>query len=314
MSKEPEWCVMPLDWPRHPKCRKLRQADPANPDRWQVLVCIATSCRAEGRLVTADRTPLTPEDLAWDHDRDESAWVAFVDLAIRLGLLGRSEETLYVKPWAAWNRDAAKAQALEDDMYRKRAERAEIRLKATELELAQARAVLSGPVRACPGLSEPVPPVRLEESRSEETRLDQTRNEETRYEETQTGREERSDEARICLSDFSEIDFLSVADDQHRLLKGKKLSGGDRSSLLKDAKGEKWADAAAWGDRAAALVLAVDRTRHRIDAGKLDREGNTWYYAIQAAPSFFVLAEQINIQNRLNPSLGEPLMALEAGP
>lgn len=281
MSKEPEFAVFPLDWVRHPKCRKLRQADPANPDRWWVLMTLATTCRAGGRLVASDGTPLTAEDFAWDHDRQEEAWAAFLDLAKKLKLLGVDDHgALYVTTWYSWNRDAAKAKALEEDKYRKRAERAEAKSEALELELERLRGDLSESVQDCPNS---VRPVQLEEKR-----VDLIRSEETQIDRL---------EGKICLSSFSDKDLLEVAQSIHQRLKGKALPGPDKTALRKTSKSSAWSEYSL-GDQAGALLIAEDFTRQRLDAGKMDPNGNTWFYVVTVAEAQLETAADKNSTNR----------------
>lgn len=172
------WLPTPAGWTLHPKCRKLRKADRANPDRWMHVVDQAHKCKAKGRLVMPDGTPLELEDLAHDLRDNEEEWVAFVDLAKELELLRIDPDgAIVVIHWAHWNREAAHEMEREEGKYKKRSQRAEAKLEELQQDkedlsrqLAEVRAHLSSPV---PTLSQPVQSVPdLSRPRLEETRLD----------------------------------------------------------------------------------------------------------------------------------------------
>ncbi len=97
----------PIEWPRHPTCRRLRQADPLNESRWAWLVNQAHMSNAGGALVLSDGTPLDLRDFADEHDQDLAGWEFCVAILQSDGLLERKDSTwsLSAKAWAVWHRD-----------------------------------------------------------------------------------------------------------------------------------------------------------------------------------------------------------------
>lgn len=102
---------IPLDWSTHPDCIRLREADPANPDRWIHLLRRTALSQDEGRLRFYDGTPVGAKELSMDHDRDVESWQRFIDLCLELGLLEyfREDEDdlacLYLDSWSLWLKD-----------------------------------------------------------------------------------------------------------------------------------------------------------------------------------------------------------------
>lgn len=172
---------VPLDWYRNPKCRRLRDADPANEGRWIFVVSMAHVCRHNGTLTSSDGTPLTAEDLAYDHDRNPEGWSAFIELCQSLGLLTVNEGIISISVWKNWSRDTLIKR--EQDRLRKRQERSEKSLALDSSQAARMAPVTSSDddsFRVRPSLSELVhdrpnlsEKVALDQIRSDQSRLDQ---------------------------------------------------------------------------------------------------------------------------------------------
>lgn len=295
-AKEAEFHPSPVDWFRQPKLKRFRKAHEANAGRWFYLVAIATQSRANGLLLAADRTPFQVEDFAEEFGGSVESWKEALNLCQSLGLLGQAEtphgRAWEVLPWSTWNRDAAKEAAKDEDSYRKRLERECKNLKAENAKLKESVHAEGGRVQVENGRVHPV-----------QLRQDQTREEEKREDQTDKTRREKMDalRAKLCLSDFSEEDFLEEANRVHQRLNGRPLSKRNRESLSEDAR--QWEDAS-WGDRAGALLIAAQMTSAREKQGKVDK--NPWFYAVRAAPSFLADANNINAANRVALEVNDP--------
>lgn len=261
---------------------------------WQELCFISAESDEEGKLVHRLGKPWTPLQIAKRFGVSVKKIEKFLSTCLSLELLALENGIYTLIDHKEWH-------GKDEGTYRERNRERQRKYKASRKPEDEAEKV--GNVTS------------EKQGNVTGNNTDQIRSEEEKEEDQIRQREGNVTvtEALICLTDFSEADFFSVADQQHRRLKQKRLSSSNRKSLRKTAKGD-WAEAESWGDKAGGLVLSVDKTLRRIEAGLLDREGNTWYYALQSAPGFFELAEQINIQNRIMIELGEPFMPLEAGP
>lgn len=139
LERSLSWFPCLAGWTVHPLCRRLRKADKANPDRWIHLVSVAHQCKAKGRLQMPDGTRLTVEDLAYDHDREDEEWDAFMALCESLGLTQiEADGCIVVANWSNWNREAAHEK--ESAKYKKRAERSAAEVEKLQAQMAAERA------------------------------------------------------------------------------------------------------------------------------------------------------------------------------
>jgi hypothetical protein len=126
----------PLGWTTHPLCVRLREENPAYPDRWSHFVARAHMENRGGSLLLYDDTPLDAKALSHDHDRDVQGWQSFLDFCQELGLAEVNGQTMAIPAdvWKEWYR--APSQYPEVEKYRRSESRKAKELEEVNLELA----------------------------------------------------------------------------------------------------------------------------------------------------------------------------------
>lgn len=110
-----------FNWYLHPKCIRLREADPGNEGRWNVVINVAHESNDRGRLTAEDGEPYDAYSLASRHDRRLKRWTSFIELCKSIDLLKEVDGVLEVVPWSSWYRSPSQmpeAQSARQAEYR----------------------------------------------------------------------------------------------------------------------------------------------------------------------------------------------------
>lgn len=322
---------VPLDWPRHPTCRRMRKADKSSESRWLWLMHIAHVANRGGAVVLSDGTPLEALDLADEHDHDLNGWEQSLQLFEQFRLLERTEKGFRLLLW--WYRDGKairkEEERREKARVKKQKQRAKTVVPPSSSNCPPVVPRVSPPCPPCvpplsptcpphvprvPQVSPSCPPPHARADLDHRSEIidhrkdsDQIKREPRAGPSQEPAFESKPPERELDLNLLSKKISKILLPAYSPMMGQREVSDSDKKFVREKMRAPVWRRCKDPEVRAYALAWSCRRTMEQIElakTGKVKMVNRPWAYAVAMAPDLFEVIQGLVRQNRRAVSAG----------